>query len=69
MNYRNYSEMYKLKIFYHAKNCCQGDYNKNKCYKFNNSVSSYDNFYRKIQIINCKNYCKNNCIFKINYSK
>ena len=42
---------------------------KNKCYKVNQPTGTYDNFYKKIQIINCKNYCKNNCIFKINYSK
>jgi hypothetical protein len=69
MYYKNYNELYKLKNFFNNKNCCQSEYNKNKCYKINQTMSSYDNYYRKIQIINCKNYCKNNCIFKINYSK
>ena len=69
MYYKNYNELYKLKNFFNNKNCCESEYNKNKCYKINQTMSSYDNYYRTIQIINCKNYCKNNCIFKINYSK
>ena len=69
MYYKNYNELNKLKKFFNNKNCCESEYNKNKCYKINQSMTSYDNYYRKIQIINCKNYCKNNCIFKINYSK
>lgn len=69
MYYKNYSELYKLKNFFHNKNCCKNEYNKNSCYKINQSMPSYDNFYKKIQVINCKNYCHHNCIFKINYSK
>ena len=52
MYYKNFAEMYKLKSFYNDKNCCEREYNKNKCYKVNQPTGSYDNFYKKIQIIN-----------------
>ncbi len=47
MYYKNYSELYKLKNFFNNKNCCEREYNKNKCYKINQQLSSYDNYYRK----------------------
>ena len=44
MYYKNFAEMYKLKSFYNDKNCCEREYNKNKCYKVNQPTASYDNF-------------------------